>query len=339
MQPILSIGITSYKRLKELERCINSVQTKYADCIEIIVSEDCSPLSKEIGEMVNKMAKESIYPLHFMPNERNLGYDCNLGEIMKKCRGKYVFLMSDDDSLYEGFLDILIPFLKKEDNNMYGVIYAPFIYDSTKRLDRYRFNSNTTIEKGESSAANHIYDSILFSGLIFRREWALEYDASRFVNMNYFQVYLFLKMLLHKGGFYFSMPSVVCVGDGENAYGIAESSGGNPLLANRKSVISDLEFNKTLIKVINIFDTEEGTNVFKSFEKQYSLHCYSGLAIARKSGITYFKQYWNKLNNLDIKLRPFTKIYYWTLLLLGSKVTNQLTYVFRKLLRKESYYG
>lgn len=338
MQPILSIGITSYKRLKELERCINSVQTKYADSIEIIVSEDCSPLSREIGELVNEMAKNCNYDLKFMPNERNLGYDGNLGAIIRKSRGLYVCLMSDDDAFYEGFLDILIPFLKKDENQGYGVIYAPFIYESTNRLDRYRFNSNTIIEKGEDSAAKHIYDSILFSGLIFRREWVSEFDSSRFVNMNYFQVYMFLKMLLHKGGYYFSSPSVVCVGDGENAYGLSESSGGNPLLANRKSVISDLEFNKTLIKVIKIFDQEENTNVFKSFEKQYSLHSYSGLSIARKSGIAYFKQYWNKLNSLDVKLHPITKIYYWLLLLLGTNMSNKLTYGFRKLLKKESYY-
>jgi hypothetical protein len=61
-------------------------------------------------------------------------------------------------------------------------------------------------------------------------------------------------MMLHYGGYYFEKPSVLCVGDGENAYGISESSGGNAILANRKSVKSNLEFNKTLIKVIRMFD-------------------------------------------------------------------------------------
>ncbi len=65
---------------------------------------------------------------------------------------------------------------------------------------------------------------------------------------------MFLQMMLHYGGYYFEKPSVLCVGDGENAYGISESSGGNAILANRKSVKSNLEFNKTLIKVIRMFD-------------------------------------------------------------------------------------
>ena len=58
MSPILSIGITSYKRVKELVRCLNSIQTKYVDDIEIIVSEDSSPLSEEIKKTVERVAED-----------------------------------------------------------------------------------------------------------------------------------------------------------------------------------------------------------------------------------------------------------------------------------------
>ena len=332
MGPILSIGITSYKRVNELIRCINSIDTKYVDDLEIIVSEDCSPLSKEIGDAVAKLQSKSQYPIRFMPNKLNLGYDGNLGAIIKKASGRYIFFMSDDDALYDGALDIIIPFLKGNKDN-YGVMYAPFVYTPSMKKDRYHGNSDFSILAGEGSAANFIYDSILFSGLIFRKEFVSGFDAGLFKNMNYFQVYLFLKMLYHYGGYYFAFPSVLCVGDGENAYGFSESSGGNKALQDRKSVISNLEFNKTLIKVIRLFDEEEGTHVFSSFQKQYSIHSYSGLSIARGSGIDYFKEYWKKLNLLDIKLHPITKIYYWTLLVFGSRITNSLTSGFRKLLK------
>ncbi len=332
MEPLLSIGITSYKRVNELVRCIKSIKTKYVDKIEILVSEDHSPLSEEISIAVNELIKTSQYHIVFSSNERNLGYDMNLGAILKKCSGKYVFFMSDDDAVFEDCLDGIINFLENNENK-YGVLYAPFTYNKSRELDRHRFTQDTALPKGEATAAKCIYDAILFSGLIFRREWVLEYDASRFVNMNYFQVYMFLKMLYHKGGYYFSTPSVLCVADGENAYGLSESSGGNALLANRKSVISNLEFNKTLFKVIRLFDEEEKTNVFKSFEKQYSLRSYSGMSKARRCGKEYFNAYWNKLNSLDIKLYPITKIYYWMLLILGADLSNSLTSVFKKMVK------
>ena len=333
MRPILSIGITSYKRIAELERCIKSIHTKYADDIEVIVSEDCSPLSTEIGEKVNEISKNYPYNLSFMPNEHNLGYDGNLGAIIKKSQGKYVFLMSDDDAFYEGFLDILIPFIKDENNN-YGVIYGPFVYTFNKRKDR-NYGRDMIIEKGEYNCSKHVYDSILFSGLIFRKEYVEGFDASRFLNMNYFQVYMFLKMIHNYGGYYFAHPSVWCVGDGENAYGLSESSGGNELLVNRKSVISNLEFNKTLIRVIRIFDEEENTHIITSFEKQYSLHSYSGLSVARRMGLSYFNEYWKKLNSLDIGIRPIAKAYYYLLLVMGSNLSDRLTSIARKRLKND----
>ena len=273
MEPIVTIGITSYKRVQELKRCIKSVSTKYIDDIEILVSEDKSPLSNEIRDMVNELAKESIYNIRFTTNDENLGYDGNLGAIIEKAKGKYIFFMSDDDTLYENCLDFIIPVLKEDRTS--GVLYAPFVYNRTGKLDR-NHGSCFEIEASEKNASKYIIDSILFSGLIFRKEYVKNYDAKRFKNYNYFQVYLFLQMLLHYGGYYFSKPSVICVGDGENAYGLSESSGGNEILANRKSVISNLEFNKTLIELIRLFDEEEKTRVIDSFAKQYSLHSYSG---------------------------------------------------------------
>ncbi len=139
-------------------------------------------------------------------------------------------------------------------------------------------------------------------------------------------------MLYHKGGYYFANPSVLLFGDGENAYGLSESSGGNALLANRKSVISNLEFNKTLIKVIKRFDEEEGTKVFQSFEKQYSVRSYSSMSLARRSGVPYFKEYWAKLNSLDIHLYPITKLYYWSLLLFGARFSNRLVNLSKKII-------
>ena len=106
--------------------------------------------------------------------------------------------MSDDDAICPGFLDMLIPFLKN--NDKYGVLYAPFIYSWNSNKDRYHGKS-FEIRAGEDSASKYIYDSILFSGLIFKRECVESYDSSRFKNYNYFQVYMFLKTLYNLSRF------------------------------------------------------------------------------------------------------------------------------------------
>lgn len=339
----MTIGITSYKRINELVRCINSVRTKYGDEIEILVSEDKSPFSKKIEKAVNELAAKSKYNIRFTTNEENLGYDMNLGAIIQKARGKYIFFMSDDDAMFDKCLDEIIPFLRKE--KQCGVLYAPFVYADTNKKDRKRNDKNFRIPAGEENASKYIYDSILFSGLIFKKEYVKDIDSSRFKNHNYFQVYMFLQMMLKHGGYFFANPSVLCIGDGENAYGLSESSGGgtslaskerNAILANRKSVKSNLEFNKTLIKVIRMFDRDEGTNVIDSFARQYSLHSISGLTIARQEGKNYFMEYWKILNGLDIRLYPITKCYYILLSLFGASGTTKLLSGFRRMNKKEN---
>jgi len=331
MAPILTIGITSYKRVKELVRCIKSIRTKYIDDIEILISEDHSPLSNEIKNEVTSIAENSPYKIIFSTNQQNLGYDMNLGSIIKKSNGKYIFFMSDDDALYKGCLDNIIPILKSRDD--IGVYYAPYVHVQKHIMDR-NHRRNIIIESGEKNAAKYIYDSILFSGLVFNKQYVEHIDSERFKNHNYFQVYLFLTMIYNYGGYYCKHPSVLCIEDGENAYGISESSGGNQLLANRKSIKSNLEFNKTLFKVIEMFDTDNNTSIMTSFSKQYSLHSYSGMSIARAEGKIYFNEYWKMLNDLNIKLHPITKAYYVILYIFGKRISDKLLAVFKLLVKR-----
>jgi len=328
MKPLLTIGITSYKRINELTRCINSIQTKYDQDVEILVSEDRSPLSEELKKKVEELAQTSRYHLRFTRNERNLGFDKNLGAIVEKAQGEYVFFLSDDDAINGEFLDELIPFLKQGTD--VGVIYAPFVYLNSGLLDRVRGKRNFTFAAGEKYAAKYIYDSILFSGLIFRKAYIENYDSSRFRNLNYFQVYLFLQMIKNYGGYYFSIPSVIFCGDGENAFGLSDSSKETPELANRKNEKTKLSFHKLLIKVIRMFDEDERTRIFDSFERQYSIHSYTLLSIARREGKQSYKEYWKMMKELDIKLHPIAQIYYYSLLIFGEKMDRIMDPIRRK---------
>ena len=163
--------------------------------------------------------------------------------------------------------------------------------------------------------------------------WRKSEINNRFRNLNYYQVYLFLQMIKRYGGYYFSKPSVVFYGDGENAFGVSESSKATPELANRESAKTNLAFHKMLIKVIRMFDEDEGTRIIGSFAKQYSLHSYTGLSNARREGKQYFREYWRMMNELDIRLHPVTRIYYVTLLVLGEKMDRMMEPIRRKVKR------
>lgn len=313
---LLSICITSYKRTKELLRCLNSIDILENYKVEVIVSEDNSPAKYEIEKIVKSFAENKKYKVIFNTNIKNLGYDRNLKKLIELSSGKYVLFMSDDDSFIPNALNSIYQFL---DNENKEIILTPF-YEGEKAKRNY--NSNFSIEKGVCSASKYLYDGILFSGLIFKRECIKDISAEKFVNLNYFQIYLVLYCLYFYGGYYLNIPLIQCIGDGENAYGTTNLSGENQYLKNRDSVFSNLEFHKGLIKVIKIFDDENKTNILDSFENEYSLRSYGGLSRAREEGLKIYNDYWYKLNSLDIKLNKKVSVYYYLLLFGGSKIAN-----------------
>lgn len=329
----LSICITSYNRINELRRCLESIDSQYYNEIEIVVSEDNSPLKAEIASVVFNYEINSHYKVIYNSNTTNLGYDNNLAKLIRLANGKYLMFISDDDCFVPHMLDRIIKHIKDSE---FGTGFVPFyVGTGLKEIKRKYSQGNMHIEKGETSAGKFLYDSILFSGLIFDRKLAIQYSAENFKNYNYFQVYLFLSIIFKNGGEYIDIPSIICVSDGENAYGIADSSGGNELLSNRKSVFSYPEFHKGLIKTIKYFDNENGTRVIHVFEKEYSIRIYGQLSEARHEGLVTLIKYWKQVTKLDINLTLIAHIYYITLFVLGEKICN-IIYSFPKklLLRK-----
>lgn len=332
MKPVLSIGITSYNRIRELKRCLDSIDSKDIESIEIVVSEDCSPQREQIKEVVMKYTELSPYKVVFNSNMHNLGYDCNLIKLATLATGEYIFYLSDDDCLFPNTLDSLINALQEKKPAM---AYAPFWYgyDEAKEEKR-KHQGSEMLENGESVVSKRVYDAILFSGLTFKREYLLGIDGERFRNLNYIQVYMFLDVMYHYGGYYHDVLMIDSVSDGENAYGTVDSSnGGNALLAHRESIFSNIEFNKGLFKVIKMFDEDNKTNVFSAFSKEYSLRSLAGFCRARKYGLRTYNEYWKRIKESGVELSPIAKTYHIIVLLFGGTLSRKIFVIPRKILR------
>ena len=325
----LTIGITSYNRVNELARCLESIDIKNYS-VEILVSEDKSPKKEEIKKVVNEFADHSNYEVVFHSNEKNLGYDRNLGNIIKMAHGKYILFMSDDDCFNPGVLD---EFINEVISKKVDLGYAAFDLGLNREVHRF-YNESFIIPKGKESIYKYFNDAILFSGLMFKKEAIIHYDAERFLNHYYFQVYLFMNVMINSGAYYVSSKVVWSVCDGENAYGNSESSEKKEELSNRESIFSNIEFNKGLIKVIKIFDKENNTDVITAYQKEYSFKSYFGLSKAKKEGKEQFKEYWKRLKSLDIKLNGYAYIYKFMLDVLGYNISDRLMIYFRTITMK-----
>jgi glycosyltransferase involved in cell wall biosynthesis len=326
--PFLSICITSYNRVDELFRCLMSIDIECVDVVEIIVSEDCSPRKVEIEKIVHVFISQSRYSVIYNSNLENLGFDQNFAKLQVLAKGNFLLYITDDDTFRKGELDRTINVLRSLDC---AVAFTPY-FDKVDGNFARKYTSSMQITSGIKSVEYFLYSSILLSGLIFKKSNIINYSPSKFKNLIYSQVYLFSSILYRNGGAYIDIPLIDYIGDGENSFGKNESGDKDILLSNRKSVYSNIEYHKRLIKVIDFFDDENGTDLKKFFSKEYSIKSYTGMYIARKVGLNELTLYRKKIKMLNIKLSTIVDIYYWLLRIFGCKVCDYLLIIPKKML-------
>ena len=118
--PILSICIPTYKRSRYLKESLEHFRTALSGKdyrVELIVSDNHSP--DETPE-VAAAAKEQGLEFQYYRNEENLGSDGNFLSCFHKAKGKYVWLLGDDDYIIPEKFEFLYNVLKDGD---YGLVH------------------------------------------------------------------------------------------------------------------------------------------------------------------------------------------------------------------------
>ena len=159
-QPILSICIPTYNRAEILHRNLEGiwkqVQAIESDEVELLVSDNCSP--DHTPDVVDAMVKQGM-PITYNRNEENKGADRNFLKCMHMAKGKYIYLLGDDDFLADDAISKLLNVLRGND---YGLVYL----DTRSELDGSVkvYNDRNAFIKQVS------YFYTFMSGCIFRKD-------------------------------------------------------------------------------------------------------------------------------------------------------------------------
>lgn len=94
-----------------IAECLDSILSQ-ADDLEIVVGDDCSTdNTAKVIEQYFKKYPDIIVPIF---NKKNLGMIVNFNNILERCRGKYIIMLSGDDMMLPGSISKLVNFM---DNN------------------------------------------------------------------------------------------------------------------------------------------------------------------------------------------------------------------------------
>lgn len=109
--PLLSLCIPNYNRPQFLAQNLKVIARQATNQVEIVVSDDCS--QEKITPVIDNFAKK--YPnvkLQFYPQPKNLGFDKNVLEVISKAKGKFCWLLSNDDQILPGSLNKITQIIK-----------------------------------------------------------------------------------------------------------------------------------------------------------------------------------------------------------------------------------
>lgn len=183
-QPLLSICVSTYNRanwIKYTLPVILKYTEPYRDIIEVIVCDNAS--GDNTQEIVSDFIE--IENFYYYKNEKNVGMLGNLKVSAHHCKGKYVWLIGDDDILVEGTIEKVLRAIIT--NPQIDLVYLNYSYtqiDSPDIIeDYYNFVNSATpvadisedyIGKIKDIAPNNENFFTAIYACIFRRDHALK---------------------------------------------------------------------------------------------------------------------------------------------------------------------
>ncbi len=131
--PLLSIAIPTFNRGKYLAESLRALAPQLAGelRVELIISDNSS--SDDTQTVVGSFLREGL-SCRYIRNESNIGADANFLQCFREARGKYVWLLGDDDILVPGGLAKILPLLE---TGNYSLVY----------LNSYSFTSDYQAER------------------------------------------------------------------------------------------------------------------------------------------------------------------------------------------------
>lgn len=108
MQVTLTIAIPTFNGSKTIRDALNSVLAQYDPRLDILIVNNCS--TDETDTVVREYQQKYTY-IRSIRNETNIGPDGNFLKSMQNSKGRFVWLLSDDDVLIENALKNILDFL------------------------------------------------------------------------------------------------------------------------------------------------------------------------------------------------------------------------------------
>ena len=339
--PKLSVCIPAYNRPEELTHALGSVARQDPGDWDILVCEDHSPRATEIATVVSDFSRERpALDVHFVANEKNLGYDGNLRNLLDKAHGEYCLFMGDDDVLAECSLKRIIAAISRPNVGVALRAWKSVDKETGKDIELHRyFPDDRVFPSGPASVAAFFRRSVFISGLTVNRAAARKFHTDRFDGMLLYQLYLVGRILSEMDGYYVSDIVAVRRVGGEHFFGSSQSERSR-FVPGQLLPSQSLSFIKGLFEMAFLLDKEIGDGVYKMIAQDLGRYCYPMLEIqAKRLTRREYRDYARHLAEFGLGNYFWFWLYHYALTALGPRVCNKVIRTAKKLLGRTPVLG
>jgi glycosyltransferase involved in cell wall biosynthesis len=193
--PFFTIAIPHYNRRRYLEIGLGSLLGQDFRDFDILISNDHS--SDDSAAVIPEVLMRSGRSFRYFDQERNLGYDANVRFCLLNSRGRYVFLLGNDDCLASP--DTLSRLKSGLESLGFPQVCVTNYCDWATGTVTRRVFGTRNLGSGPRTA-EHFFRLFSFtSGLIFERSSALLHNTDRWDASIYVQMYLGCRIVASGG--------------------------------------------------------------------------------------------------------------------------------------------
>ncbi len=203
--PIISLCIPTYNRSRLLKEALDAIvfqieDGKFWDVVELVICDNASTDDTQavLSAFLNEHP-DLIFTTHLQ--DSNLGPDGNIYTALRKAKGRWAWVLSDDDILLPGSLKSLIQMLTEfKDTPVVCVNARSFEVTPDEVTPSFLNNSNESIVEHDS-ALIHLGTMLTFlSILVVPTKSYAQTDYSRFVGTQFLHAHIFIDAIKEAGG-------------------------------------------------------------------------------------------------------------------------------------------
>lgn len=322
-RPLFTVCIPAYNRASYLSPLLDSIFLQDENNYEILVCEDCSPERRQIASIVKQYAIKNPGVIRYVENQRNLGYDGNIRELVKHANGQYCIFMGNDDLLCSGALSRISDVIRR--NPHCGVVvrtYATFDEDpeDLKQVFRY-FPEEVSILPGRQAIITAFRRSVVIPGMVIHRDSAVNLATEDFDGSLLYQLYLVSRILANRSVVF--TPQIIAL----RRDGVAPDFGNSEVekgkfVPENQTPDSSLHFVKGMLRIAENAQAAMGLKIYSAIRSDIANYSYPILAIQARRSKGVFLRYGLALARMGFWRNPLFNIYFIALLFFGPTLMD-----------------